>query len=132
MCGLVKAYSETFEVKARSVETKSVNLNDGDHFFIQVTIIGNPLNFTFSDPDGKAIFDQTIAGGTDFQLTATKSGSYSLQFKNELSDETKFVTLNYNIQRYIFGLPQEYFMLFVIVGLAFVAVIVFVAMSPKP
>jgi hypothetical protein len=132
MCNLAKAYSETIELPAGEEKIKVVNLNNGDYFFIQVTIVGNPMNFSISDPDGYAVLNQSASGRMDFQFTATKSGVYNLHFNNEFSDETKFVTFNYNVQRYIFGFPQEYIILFAIVGLALIAVVIFVALSPKP
>lgn len=132
MCNLAKAYSDTIEIPAREEILKPVNLNNGDHFFIQVTIVGNPINFSISDPDGLVVLNQSASGRLDFRHIAAKSGVYNLHFDNRFSDETKSVTFNYNVQRYIFGFPQEYIILFAIVGLALIGVIVFVALSPKP
>lgn len=131
-CGFVNAYSETIELPAKDSATRTVNLNEGDVVSGRITIVGNPINFSLSDPDNIIIQEYTISGPTNFQFTAAKTGMYSFRFENGFSDEIKFVTLNYNVQHYIFGFPQEYILVFLIVGLAVVAVVVFVAMSPKP
>ena len=61
-----------------------------------------------------------------------ESGIYEFVFENLFSEETKQVTLHYNVQHYIFGYPQEYVLVFFIVGLAVLAVAIFTLLSPKP
>jgi hypothetical protein len=131
-CGLVEAYSETFELPAKDVCTRDVSLNADDRVSGHVTIVGSPINFSISDPDDEIIQSITFTEPLDFQFTAEKAGTYKLHFENWYSEDIKFVTLNYNVQHYIFGFPQEFIILFVIVGFALVAIVVFVAMSPKP
>ncbi|MCW3985895.1 MAG: emp24/gp25L/p24 family protein [Candidatus Bathyarchaeota archaeon] len=131
-CGFAIAYSETIELPGGKSEIRTVNLNEGDEFSGQVIVLGNAINFSVSDPDGMIILNYTIANPTNFRFTAAKTGTYSFSFENRFSEEIKSVTLNYNVQHYIFGFPQEYILLFVIVGLAIVGVVVFVAVSPKP
>jgi len=131
-CGFANAYSETIELPGGDSVTRTVNMNEGDKFSGQVTVVGNAINFSVSDPDGIIILNYTTVTPTSFQFTAEKTGTYSFHFENWFSEEIKFVTYNYNMQHYIFGFPQEYILLFIIVGLALVAVVVFIAMSPKP
>lgn len=131
-CSSVYAYSETFELLARDSVQREVSLNAGDMLSGRVSLVGNAINFSVTDPDGKVILDQSLAEATNFQFTASKTGIHYFHFMNEFSDEIKYVTLNYNVQHYIFGFPQEYVILFVIVGFALIAVVVYVAMSPKP
>ena len=132
MCGIANAYSETIELPAKDSATRTVDLNEGDRISGRITIVGNAINFSISDPDDRIILSYTITDPTDFQLTVSKTGTYNFHFENWFSEEIKFVTLNYNVQHYIFGFPQEYVLVFFIVGIALVAVVVFVAMSPKP
>jgi len=131
-CSLANAYSETIELKGGASKTRTVNLNTGDEISGRVTIVGNPINFTVTDPDDKIILSYPINEPTNFKFTAEKTGEYKFHFENYFSEEIKFVTFNYNVQHYIFGFPQEYILLFIIVGLSLVAVVVFAAMSPKP
>ena len=131
-CGLVNAYSVTFSLPAGEEDgTKSVSMNAGDEISGHVTVIPSAINFSISNPDGDVFLNYS---GTqiDFRFTASKTGTYTFYFNNTLSDEDKSVTFNYNVQHYIFGFPQEYVILFAIVGLSLVAVVVFIAMSPKP
>lgn len=129
-CGLADAYSRTIELQES--ETETVNLNDEDVVSGRIIVVGNPINFSVSDPDDMIILNYTNIAQEDFQFTASQTGTYIFHFENFFSEEIKFVTLNYNVQHYIFGFPQEFIILFVIVGLALGAVVVFVAMSPKP
>ena len=131
-CGFADAYSRTIELQGGESKAETVNLNDEDVVSGRIIVVGNPINFSVSDPDDRIILNYTNIAQEDFQFTATKTGTYSFHFENLFSEEIKFVTLNYNVQHYIFGFPQEFIILFVIVGLALGAIVVFVAMSPKP
>jgi len=133
--GFVQASSETFTVAAEESAFRIVTLNEGDEAYGRITVVGveeNTMNISVSDPDGDTILSYQNVGLVDFRFAASKTGQYSFEFQNLLAQETKHVTFNYNVQHYIFGFPQEYIILFVIVGLALVAVVVFVAMSPRP
>jgi hypothetical protein len=132
MCGLAIAYSETMELPVGDSVTRTVNLNEGDKVSGRITVIPASINFSISDPDDMFILNYTNVAQKDFQFTASKTGTHTFHFENRFSEETRVLTLNYNVQHYIFGFPQEYVLVFVIVGLVLVAIIVFVAMSPRP
>ena len=132
VCNLATAFSESIQVPAGETETRAVNMKEGDRISGRVAIVGQSLNFSIHSPDGQAIINNTLSDPIDFQFAATATGTYGFYFENTYSDEAKLVTLNYNVQHYIFGFPQEYMILFFIVGLALVAVVVYAAMSPKP
>lgn len=132
ICGFVNAYSETIEVQGGGSVARTVSLNEGDVVSGRVTVIGTAISFLVSDPDDIVILNYTAITLKDFKFTASKTGTYNFHFENHISEETKFVTFNYNVQHYIFGFPQEFVLVFFIVGFALVAVVVFVAMSPKP
>ena len=132
MCGIAIAYSETIELPFGDSVTRTVNLNEGDEVLGRITLIPASINFSISNPENIIILNHTNVAQKDFQFTASKTGTYGFHFENWFSEETKVLTLNYNVQHYIFGFPQEYILVFVIVGLALVAVVVFVAMSPRP
>jgi multisubunit Na+/H+ antiporter MnhC subunit len=130
VCGVATAYSATIKVNEQSVETRTVKLNEGDLVFMHLTVIPSGVNFSILTPASQAILNSTNLAETDLQFSASAAGDYLLQFEN-WTPETKFVTLNYNVQHYIFGFPQEFVLLFIVIGLALVAVIAFVAMSPR-
>jgi hypothetical protein len=130
--GVVSGYSDTFELAAKDSAVREVNLNADDVVSGRVAIVGAAINFSVSGPDDVVVSNYTVDSPLDFNFTAAKAGTYRFHFENWFSDEVKYVTLNYNVQHYIFGFPQEFILLFVIVGFALVAVVIFIAMSPKP
>jgi hypothetical protein len=123
LLGFVQASSETFTVDAEESALRIVTLNEGDEVYGRITVVG---------VEESTILSYQNVGLVDFKFAASKTGQYSFEFQNLLAQEAKHVTFNYNVQHYILGFPQEYIILFVIVGLALVAVVVFVAMSPRP
>ncbi len=130
-----KAFSETFTVPAEDGMLRTVNLNEGDEVSGRITVVGtreNSINFSISDPNNITILSYQNIGLRDFKFTASNTGVYNFYFENWFSQEAKHVTFNYNVRHYIFGFPQEIILVFVIVGLALVAIVVFVAMSPRP
>ena len=66
-----------------------------------------------------------------FSFLTTEAGTYTLHFDNTQSTETKTVTLNYDVEHYILGMPQEMFLTIVIVTLAVLTVAAFVLVG-KP
>ena len=130
--GMVSAYSETISLPAGENITRDVQVNADDVVSGRVTLVGMAINFSVTDPDGEVILSFAVSNPRDFRFTAERSGTYQFHFENQHSSEPKTVTFNYNVQHYIFGYPQEFVILFVIVGVALVGVVIFVAMSPKP
>jgi hypothetical protein len=59
-------------------------------------------------------------------------GQYTLNFTNNDQMENKLVTLNYEVEHYIFGMPQMLFMVIVIAVVSVVGVAVFIGLSKKP
>jgi hypothetical protein len=131
VCGVATAYSGTITVEEQTVWPETVRLNEGDQVFMQLRVTPSGVNFSILTPASQVIVNSTNLAETDLQFSASVTGDYTLRFEN-WSPETQVVILNYNVQHYIFGFPQEYVLLFVIIGLALVAVVAFVAMSPRP
>ncbi len=131
-CDLSNAYSESIELAVGASETRPVDLQDGDLTSGRMTLVSGSISFSVVSPDGSVMQENTVTGAADFRFTAPASGRYSFIFQNNISEETAFITFNYNVQHYIFGFPQEFVLLFAVVGLALIAVVVFVALSPKP
>ena len=132
VCGSAKAYSETLKVPGQGSTSRIENLNEGDQVMGRIILVGDSVNFSVSGPDSETILNYTVTGLAEFSFSAIKAGRYVFLFENFSSGDDKSVALNYSIQNYIFGLPQEYFLLLVIVGIVLVAVVVFASLSPKP
>lgn len=129
-----QAYSGNFIVKAVDRVVKTLDLNEGDRVSGRFVVVSHEsiINFSILDANQNPILSYKNVGSRSFQFTVLESGVYTLQFENLFSEEAKQVTLNYDVQHYILGFPQEYVLLFVVVGLALVAVAVFAILSPKP
>jgi multisubunit Na+/H+ antiporter MnhC subunit len=128
----VEAATESFTVRAGQEETKSVNLAAEDRVLIRFTVTGQTtsvLNFYILDPYGYVmeIFENT--GSVDYTFVCSQEGRYELHFSNIASAEDKLVVLDYEVEHYIFGMPQMLFLTFIIVGTCIVAVTVFILMS---
>jgi hypothetical protein len=132
ICSLGNAYSESIDLAIGASETRPLDLQDGDSVSGRITLVEGSINFSVVNPDGTLMQKNTVTGLADFQFTATANGRYSVIFQNNISEKATFITFNYNVQHYIFGFPQEFILLFAIVGLALIAVAVFIALSPKP
>ena len=131
----VQAFSQTFQLKSGEDNTIQVYLDEGDQVSGRITVVGiqdSTINFSVIDSEENAIVSIRNVGLRDFEFKVEEASVYRFRFENYFSEETKHVTFNYNIQQYIFGFPQEFIILFAIVGIAVIAVIVFIAMSPKP
>lgn len=129
-----QAYSGNFIVEAGGSVPKALDLNEGDRVSGRFVVVSHEsiINFSILDANQNPILSYKNVGSRSFQFTVLESGVYTLQFENLFSEEAKQVTLNYDVQHYILGFPQEYVLLFVVVGLALVAVAVFAILSPKP
>lgn len=131
ICGLSNAYSETIELVIGESATRTLDLQDGDMVSGRITLVGGAINFSVVNPNDTIVQKSAVIGLADFQFTAMTTGKYSFSFQNNISEDVTFA-FNYNVQHYIFGFPQEFILLFAVVGLALFAVVVFVALSPKP
>ena len=70
-------------------------------------------------------------GNVDHRFVCDEAGEYVLHFSNTDTSEDKLITLNYEIQHYIFGIPQMLFLTIIIVLVCMGAVATFILMG-KP
>lgn len=129
-----KAQTENFTVPPETETTRTLNLRKDDRVAMGFTIVGksaNEINFYITDPNGNTIIRYNTVGQKSFSLTATTSGPYILHFDNTHSPEEKMVTLNYDIQHYILGLPQTLFYVIVIAVISVIGIAFFVLLA-KP
>jgi hypothetical protein len=130
--GSAKAETKQFTVDPESEVTKTLNLQKDDRVTIGFTIVGqttSALNFSVTDPNGDTIKKYDTVGQKSFSLHATTAGVYILHFDNSQSLEEKMVTLNYDIQHYILGIPQTLFYVLVIAVISVIAIAFFVLLG---
>jgi hypothetical protein len=129
-----KAYASTFQVEAGKDVTRIISLNKGDEIFGKISVvstINKEINFYIEDPEENIILQNEECSQQEFRFFAEKSGAYVFHFDNTASDVSKTITFEYNTRRYIFGMPQEFFLLFIIVGVLFLAIIAYGLSSSK-
>jgi hypothetical protein len=133
--GVVEATSMSFTVPGGEETTRTINLAIDDRVLIRftVTAIGqtaNTLNFSMTYPNG-TVKDFGKTGEVTYSFVCDKEGEYVLHFSNTDSTYDKLVTLNYEVDRYIFGMPQMLFLVLVIAVICVAGVAVFILMG-KP
>jgi len=108
------------------------DLQNDDRVAIGFTVVGqsvNALNFYVTDPHGKTVIEYEKVGQKSFSLHATTAGVYILHFDNSSWEEEKMVTLNYDVQHYILGLPQTLFYVLVIGVISVIGIFFFVLLG---
>jgi len=128
-----EATTMTFTVQGGEEETKLLNLAVEDRVLIKFNVVGSSdssVYFFITYPNGTSKeFDKV--GYFHYDFVCDAEGEYVLHFSNTDSAEDKFVTLDYEVQHYIFGIPQMLFLTIIIVAVCVVGVAVFVLMG-KP
>jgi hypothetical protein len=90
------------------------------------------INFCVVGPEGETILIYSNVLQRSFIFIAESTNTYLLHFDNSLSSVcSKTVALNYTITRYIMGIPQEQFLLLVIVAFAVIGLITYALLMPK-
>jgi hypothetical protein len=130
----VKATSMSFTVPAGQVEIKTVDLAAEDHVTITFSVTdqdASGLDFYILDPQGNVqeMFNSTSS--VNYQFVCSQAGQYELCFSNTGSAQDKLVSLDYEVEHYIFGMPQMLFLTLIVVGICLAMVAVFVLMG-KP
>lgn len=75
----------------------------------------------------KAAFDNV--GNINYGFVCDEEGKYLMHFSNVGSSEDKLVSLDYEIQHHVFGMPQMLFLTIIIVVVCVAAVAVFILMG---
>jgi hypothetical protein len=128
-----EATAMNFTVPAGEEITKIINLSIDDHVVIKFTVIGqteHTLNFSITYPNGTVqAFGKT--GDFSYPFVCNQEGQHILNFSNTDSLEDKLVTLDYEVDHYILGMPQMLFLTILIVLVCIAAVAAFIFMG-KP
>ncbi len=130
LVGLSQAASTSFRVQSEAELTHPINLVAEDRVLIQYKAVGedsNTLNFKISFPNA-TVRDFGTSGDFSYSFICDLEGQYVLHFVNTDQSEL-LVTLNYEIQHYIFGIPQMLFMVLIIVLVCIGGVVAFVLLG---
>jgi hypothetical protein len=135
--GLGHATTTQFTLKAGGEVTHPINLIADDRVLIQYKVISaiadtsNTVQFSINFPNG-TVKEFGESGDFSYSFVCDAEGEYTLNFTNTDQTENKLVTLNYEIDHYIFGMPQMLFMVILIAVVSMVGVAVFIGLSRKP
>ncbi len=129
----VSAVSRTIYVEAEQELVENVDLKVDDEISGRISVVGefndDKIDFNITDPDGKAVVPNERVSVKDFRFTASREGTYKIHFDNSFSTERKTVTFNYDVRHYIFGIPQEDFLVYMVMIIAIIGLLLFGAMS---
>jgi len=127
----VVADTATYQIQPLQQQTITLTLNNGDSVTGTIVVNGQGMiDFWISDPQGMNVTNYSNAGQTSFSINAQTSGTFTFHMFNPSADSSISVTINYNPNYTILGMPQELFLLLVIVGIALLLVVVW-ALSSK-
>ena len=139
LIGLGQAMTTSLTVKGGEEVTHPINLATEDRVLIQVSAVikstvgeaSNTVHFSIVFPNG-TVRDFGEVGQTSYSFICDAEGEYTLHFVNNDQTAEKSVNLNYEIDHYIFGVPQMLFMVILIAVVSMVGVAVFIGLSRKP
>ena len=129
-----EATTVDFTVPGGEEITKPISLAVEDHVSVKFTIVGqteSALDFSITDPHGDVKVEYSDVGIVDYRFVCDEAGTYVLHFSNIGKTEGQLVILNYEIQHYIFGIPQMLFLTIIIVLVCVGAVATFMLIG-KP
>jgi hypothetical protein len=133
LIGLGQATTTQFTLKGGGELAHPVNLILEDRVLIQFKVVGGTVNtvgFAMNFPNG-TVKEFGESGDFSYSFVCEAEGEYVLNFTNNDQIDT-LVTLNYEVEHYIFGMPQMLFMVIIIAVISMVGVAVFIGLSKKP
>jgi hypothetical protein len=104
-----------------------------DRVSIQYKVVGgkaNAVQFSMSFPND-TVRDFGGSGDFSYSFVCDLKGDYLLNFVNTDQADV-LLTLEYEVQHYIFGMPQMLFMVVLIAVVSLAGVAVFIGLSRKP
>jgi hypothetical protein len=132
--GLGDATTASITLKPGEEVLQPVKLIAQDRVLIQFKVIGatsSLVHFSVTFPNA-TLKDYGEVSDYRTSFVCDLEGEYVLNFTNKDQTENKLVTLNYEIDHYIFGMPQMLFMVILIAVVSVVGVAVFIGLSKKP
>ena len=110
------------------------DLKVDDHVRIHFNVLGEEftyISFFLVYPNSTEI-DFGEVGVFSYDFIADTKGEYKMCFINNDLAENKLVTLNYEVESYMFGLPQTQFLLIFIAVICVMMVAFYSLLSPHP
>jgi hypothetical protein len=138
LTGLGQAIPTNLTVKGGEEVTHPINLVAEDRVLIQFSAVAsstvgeasNTVHFSLVFPN-ETERDFGEVGQTSYSFVCDFEGEYTLHFVNNDAAVDKLVTLNYEIDHYVFGMPQMLFMVLIIVLACVGGVFAFVILGRK-
>jgi hypothetical protein len=125
------ATTESINVESGKEIARTIDLAAGDRTTMTFSVLGaapSTLHFFMVLPNGTVCdYGEVSRFATDF-FTDVK-GECKLHFQNSNSSDVQLVTLNYDVEHYVFGIPQLIFLLIAIAALLLVAVAGYIIMG---
>jgi hypothetical protein len=114
----VQAATESLTVNAGKEIIRSIELGSEDRIQLTFQVLGiaqsdDRLQFWMIFPNG-TMKDYGAVTQAMINFISGIKGSLELHFDNNNSSDAKLVTLNYDVEHYIFGMPQIPFLLIVV------------------
>lgn len=132
--GTVTATAETISVPAGQTIFRNVDLNVEDEVSGRITVVGgesHDINFTVIGPNNQIVLPTQKITVSNFKFSASEKGTHRFIFDNSLSPIDKTVSFNYDVKHYWFGMPQEFFLMLIVVFVGVLALIVYAMMSKR-
>jgi hypothetical protein len=126
------ATTVSMAVPAGEEINQKIDLAVDDRISIQFTVVGTEnsfISFLLVYPNATEISFGEIAV-LSYSFVCDAEGEYTMYFVNNDMAESKLVTLNYEIEHYMFGMPQLLFIALVIAVICIAMVAVYVLLSP--
>ena len=127
----VYAMPESINVEPHKEITRTIDLATGDRTSITVKVLGpapSTIHFYMVLPNGTTD-DRGDLSECELSFSTDVKGECQLHFDNVNSSNTQLVTLNYDVEHFIFGIPQMMFLLIAITVLLLFVAAGYVAMG---
>ena len=111
-----------------------INLKVEDHVKIHFNVLGadnSYISFFLVYPNSTKLNFGDV-GLFNYNFISDTKGEYKMCFVNNDLTENKLITLNYEIEPYMFGMPQTQFLLIFIAVICVTMVAVYSLLSPHP
>ncbi|HUK84678.1 MAG TPA: hypothetical protein VLU95_02340 [Candidatus Acidoferrum sp.] len=126
--GTVGATTESLNIEAGKDYTSKIDLASQDKVQLTFETIGQTSNFSIVFPNSTVLnLGEVSEYSTSF--TSDTTGTCELHFDNTNSSDTSLISLNYDVEHYILGMPEMIFVLVAIAVLLMVVVTGYVVMG---
>jgi hypothetical protein len=111
-----------------------IDLKVDDHVRIQFNVLGEDnsyISFSLVYPNSTEVNFSDV-GVFSYNFISDTKGECKLFFVNNDLAENKLVTLNYEVESYLFGMPQTQFLLIFIAVICVMMIAFYSLLSPHP